>query len=695
MRDDCIKGVLGLSLLLLAGGLCAQTNLQVKGMGWLENRSLKSRLAFLQDLTARQAATLDAALLEDSAFLLIKQLQRDGYQQPSVVGILSESDRERRVEWTTPYTIQLDADTQVDAVTYVIEPGLLAYYDSVDIQGVVAIEPKDLQRYFIPGGVLVQTRRAKVFTLENLDRRIGRVVQTLQAAGYGDAQLVERAFELDPQSGAVRVSLVFEQGPLHYVGRVVKVIRRDGRETETVMPLDPDTLLTSNWEQAQRSALRNEAFAAGYPDAKVTLQRAPAAAQQGESDTRIFDYRIVADWGEAASLGAVRFSGDADTRRSVLRSRLKLAEGEPLDRLEVDQARRRMMGLGIYRHVAVDLEPAAGAERDVVYALEPGLRQELQLLGGWGSYEQARIGFSWEHRNPFGRAHRYQLDAKQSLKSTQGQLSYSIPQVFSSEISGYANAGYNFREEISYDRANRGVSLGAAYNTPAGWRLAAEYGFYLEEADRRDSAGFISEEDATVSSVRFSVSYDQRDDVLAPGSGWHVYSEFKVANRLLGGSVDFVRWELGGSYHFALTDSTLAHLGLRGGAILSGGERQQNIPFNERFFLGGENSLRGYREGEASPLDADGDQIGAESYALLNLELEQRIFPGFSTIVFLDSLHHARDQFSGETQLLHSLGLGLRYQTVIGPIRLEYGHNLNPREQDADGSVHLSIGFPF
>ena len=353
------------------------------------------------------------------------------------------------------------------------------------------------------------------------------------------------------------------------------------------------------------------------------------------------------------------------------------------------------MGLGIYRHVAVDFEPASGAERDVVYSLEPGLRQELQLLGGWGSYEQARAGFSWEQRNPFGRAHRYQIDAKQSLRSTQGQLSYSIPQVFGSEISVYANAGYDFREEISYDRTNRGVALGAAYTTPAGWRLAAEYGFYLEEADRRDSAGFISEEDATVSSVSFNVSYDQRDDVLAPGSGWHVYSEFKVANQLLGGSVDFQRWEFGGSYHFALTDSTLVHLGLRGGAILAGGERQQNIPFNERFFLGGENSVRGYREGEASPLDADGDQIGAESYALLNLELEQRIYSRFSTIVFLDSVHHTRDRFSGETQLLHSLGLGLRYKTVIGPIRLEYGHNLNPRGQDADGSFHLSIGFPF
>ena len=105
--------------------------------------------------------------------------------------------------------------------------------------------------------------------------------------------------------------------------------------------------------------------------------------------------------------------------------------------------------------------------------------------------------------------------------------------------------------------------------------------------------------------------------------------------------------------------------------------------------------MRGYREGEASPLDQAGDQIGAETYSMFNLELEQRVFSRFSAIVFLDSVVHARDDFTGETEWLHSVGLGLRYQTAIGPVRLEYGHNLNPRREDPAGTLHFSIGFPF
>jgi len=663
-------------------------------MGYLQNRSFKSRLAFLQNLETDQPAKLDAALLEDSAFLLLEQLKRDGYLQPTIEAELVESGRTRRVQWTSPYTIQLDAYTVADEATFLLDPGLLAFYREVEINGVSAIGPEELQRYFIPGGVLFQTRSAKVFTPENLNRRVGRVVQSLETMGYREAKLVTREIDADARSGAVDVSLEFNQGPRHYLGRLTLLTRRDGVENEAIIDVDSDTLLTREREQALRNTYRNEAFEAGYPDAEVVLQREPGSNQSDEASL-IFNLRIVADWGEPATLGQVIFKGDDATRRATLRSRLDLEAGEPLDRLEVDKARRSLMGLGIYKHVAVDFDPESGAERDAVYSLEPGLRRELKLLGGWGSYEQARAGFKWEHRNPFGRAHRYEIDAKQSLKSTRGEVSYYIPQPFGSNVLLYSNLEYNYREEITFDRTKQGASFGASYTTARGLRLAMEYGFFREEADRDDAFSFESEEDATVASVSLTASYDQRDDFLAPRSGYSVYGGLKIANRWLLGSVDFQKLELGGSYHFPLTESTLVHLGLRGGAIITSGAAEQNIPFNERFFPGGENSVRGYQEGGASPLDPDGDQIGAETYALLNLELEQRVYSKFSALLLFDSTYHARDEISGEADVLHSLGLGLRYQTVVGPVRLEYGHNLNPRKEDPDGTLHFSIGFPF
>ena len=694
MKHRRIRDVIVMAVLLASASLAAQTNLKIEGMGLLQNRSLKSRLAFLQNLGPDQAAKLDAALIEDSAFLLIEQLKRDGYLQPTVIAKLSEGGDTRQVKWEQPYTIELDADAVADEAVFILEPGSLAFYKNVDIRGVSAIGPEKLQRYFMPGGVLFQTRRAKVFTPENLDRRVGRVLQSLEAMGFREAELVAQEVKADAETGAVDVRLEFDQGPRHYVGKLSLLTRKDGVEQSREIEVSPATLLTREWEQAQRNAFRNKAFTAGYPDVKVALQKELAPGDSGDS-SRISDIRILADWGEPATLGQVRFQGDEATRPATLRSRLDLEAGELLDRLEVDQARRKIMGLGIYDHVAVDFDPESGAERDVVYSLEPGVRRELKLLGGWGSYEQARVGFKWEHRNPFGRAHRYEVDAKQSLKATRGELGYSIPQIFGSSVLLYSNLEYNYREEITYDRNRQGASFGASYSTAAGLRLGVEYGFFQEQADRDDEFSFESENDATVASVSFTASYDQRDDILAPRSGYSLYGEFKLANQWLGGSVDFQKLELGGSYHFPISESTLVHLGLRGGTIFTTGDSEQNIPFNERFFPGGENSVRGYQEGEASPLDPDGDLIGAESYGVLNLELEQRVYSKFSALVFFDSAFSARDEFDGGSELLHSLGLGLRYRTVVGPARLEYGHNLNPRDDDPDGTLHLSIGFPF
>lgn len=253
---------------------------------------------------------------------------------------------------------------------------------------------------------------------------------------------------------------------------------------------------------------------------------------------------------------------------------------------------------------------------------------------------------------------------------------------------------HSFREEISFDRTKQGGAVGTSYTTPDGLRFSTEYGYYKEEADREDNISFKSEEDATVTSLIFRVNYDRRDDLLAPDSGWNVFAEYEVANQLLGGSVNFQKIEIGGSYHFAVSESTLVHLGLRGGTIFTEKDRADNIPFNDRFFNGA-SSVRGYREGKASPLDANGDPVGAEAYALFNLEIEQRVYSRFSTVLFFDSVLNARDGFSeGATRALNSLGVGLRYQTV-GPLRLEYGHNLNPRKSDPDGALHFSVGFPF
>ena len=106
--------------------------------------------------------------------------------------------------------------------------------------------------------------------------------------------------------------------------------------------------------------------------------------------------------------------------------------------------------------------------------------------------------------------------------------------------------------------------------------------------------------------------------------------------------------------------------------------------------------MRGFQEGEAAPRDSDGDVLGAETFLSANVEFEQALTEKWSAVVFFDSIGFARDLNDYPfNKTLFSAGLGLRWRTVIGPVRLEYGHNLNPRPDDPAGTLHFSIGFPF
>ena len=124
--------------------------------------------------------------------------------------------------------------------------------------------------------------------------------------------------------------------------------------------------------------------------------------------------------------------------------------------------------------------------------------------------------------------------------------------------------------------------------------LTAEYGIANEDADRDDDRAFESKDSAIVSSVLLRVSFDHRDNFLEPSSGYHLFGSYKFASEALGGDVNFQKVEGGATYHLPLTASTVLHLGVRSGVIFASENSENDIPFVERFFLGGENSVRGY-----------------------------------------------------------------------------------------------------
>jgi outer membrane protein assembly factor BamA len=284
------------------------------------------------------------------------------------------------------------------------------------------------------------------------------------------------------------------------------------------------------------------------------------------------------------------------------------------------------------------------------------------------------------------------------MKSSSADYLYTMPRVLGTEASLFFNASGLRREEIDFVRQEAGGGVGVqrfftSIASDVGLRYNYEYLNAAETTVLQEEEGLQT---ARVASFVLDIKHDQRDNPLIPRKGYKVFSNMEFASASLGGEVDYQRLETGASFHFQIGRGRYLHLGARHGAGLTLNGEREELPFNKRFFPGGENSVRGYQQGEAGPRNEEGRLIGAATFLQGNIELEQMLTPSWSLVVFLDGVGFARNiEDYPFDQELFSVGGGIRWKTIIGPARLEYGYNLNPREQDPSGTLHFSIGFPF
>jgi len=309
-----------------------------------------------------------------------------------------------------------------------------------------------------------------------------------------------------------------------------------------------------------------------------------------------------------------------------------------------------------------------------------------------------RGGLEVEQFNVFGLAHHARLRLIQSFKSSSVDYTYNIPELVGRDVDLFFIASALRREEVSFLREEYGGGVGLRrYFEPisSDWSVRYQYQV-LNAADAEPGIAAAGRTFASVGTIITELRHDRRDNPLYPRRGYKVFSNLEIGADYLGGDANYQRFEAAAAYHFGLYDGAWMNLGLSHGVVLTLGARAEDLPFNRRFFPGGENSIRGYPEGEASPRDAAGNFVGAESYLLGNIEFEQALTHSFSAVLFSDSIGFARELKDYPlNHALFSAGAGLRWKTLVGPIRLEYGHNLNRRPGDPLGTLHFSMGFPF
>ncbi len=240
--------------------------------------------------------------------------------------------------------------------------------------------------------------------------------------------------------------------------------------------------------------------------------------------------------------------------------------------------------------------------------------------------------------------------------------------------------------------------------------VAAELGFAVEFTPKRrvslayrmehqkptdiqpDVEEALTPEVVRIGSLTPTFSWDDRDDPFVTSRGTYTLARVKSSRKFLGGDTDFDRFELQQNWYETYQDVyTLAVAGRAGYA-----KAQENhvLPVGERFFIGGANTHRGFKEKELGPKGSDGSPLGGESYALANVELRFPIFSILQGGAFLD----VGNAYLGRidiTDLRWAAGAGLRLVTPVGPLRLDAGYKLDRKEGESAYELHIALGHAF
>ncbi len=520
---------------------------------------------------------------------------------------------------------------------------------------------------------------------------------TLRRAGHFRAEVAGRT-EPAGVPGTLRLTAEVRPGPLARIGSIgfEGNARHETGELEAVAPLRPGDPFVAESVVAARETLQAWYRERGFLEASVAVE-APVHAESHQADVRF----VVVE-GEFLSVGQIIVAGAEVTRSDRIRDRIALGEGDPLSGEALLETRRRILATGAFSEVDVELlepeEPVS--QRNVLVRVAEAPRNRIGYGAGFSQRERARAEGEWTRSNLFGRYHTLSMFARVSLRGTRFIATYRGAEGFDREVPIFASAYRESQDRESFDflRYGAGVQL---TRRVFGRNLILRHDFTRSELwDLKIDPDEIDRdfaENLWLSTVSASMVVDTRDDPVSPRRGRFGIVDVAWSSAQLGSRAPFVK-ALGQQFlYFPLSSRVVLAAGGRVGfAATLDDEGPELVPITERFFAGGATTLRGFPLDRAGPLNEGGYPLGGNMLVVANLEARIGLFGSFSGAIFSDHGGvYTRVRRLGFEDVGHSAGVGVRWDTPLGPVRFDYGFRLGDVGDDSRGQWHFTIGHAF
>jgi translocation and assembly module TamA len=522
------------------------------------------------------------------------------------------------------------------------------------------------------------------------------LAELLRARGYYDA-LVRTRVEAAATGSEAVVTLEAEPGPVYRFAEVdlpgIDSAGEDEAALREAFAVGANEPVDAARVTAGEAALRVELGKRGYAFAEVGELD---IALDHESRTAILTLPVNPNG--SRRFGRIRVEGRPLFGARHIERIARWKPGAPFEAALVDDLRRALIATGLVSTVAI--RPVAAEDRsvDLAISLERAPMRTIAGQAGFGTGEGIRVEASWQHRNllpPEGAV------TFRAVAGTQEQLLGAVlrrnnflrrDQVLTAQVavSHIDRAAYDARTTILSGAIERQTNLiwQKKWTWSAGAELVAtdERDVDLDTATTRRRTFFIG-------ALPASLSYDGSNDLLDPTQGYRLAFRLSPEASLQSGTFGYGRTQVDASFYQPFTPTVTLAGRIRLGTIL-GADRDRIAP-SRRFYAGGGGSVRGYGFQRLGPRDpVFDDPIGGRS--LTEFAVEARIRRGnWGIVPFLDGGNISTSPLPKFDNLRFGAGVGVRYHTRFGPIRVDVGTPLNPRSGDSRVAVYVSLGQAF
>ncbi|MCH7518125.1 MAG: outer membrane protein assembly factor BamA [Candidatus Dadabacteria bacterium] len=568
----------------------------------------------------------------------------------------------------------------------------------------------------------VKIKGAKVVTKQQIERIIGtdfpsikfwvkkpafdeevlkddmiRIQRLYANNGYYDAKATYE-LKYNKDETRVEIKITIQEGePIILIDIDLKIEGDLSNEVKKqitdAVPLKVDETFSPNGYQQTKGVISEILSNSGYPKSDIEGE---ALVNRREKWARA---KFVVKPGLIYKFGVIKVEGNEKVASYIIEREADFKEGKIFSLSKINETQANIFQLGLFRSVVID--PVYNDEEqiaDIAIVVKERKQGSVKIGGGFGTEDKLRGQVIWTQRNFFGGGRRLEVS---------GKFSFITQRVETTVIQPYiAGKNSNLSGTLNFQRDDVPSFKGRSFLTTAAltkdfWKYYSVFSsLNLQFSKIEDSATRTPEERSRenffLTFINLGLERDTTDNILNPTGGTVVSTGLESSFSALGSDVNYLKGTIELRGYKEYRDVVFAKKFTIGVIQPFGSTQTLDIPIFKRFFAGGSTSMRGFPFQKLGPLDRNNDPLGGNSLLVGSFEVRYPIYGDFGGVAFLDYGNVYTDEWSFPLQdIKYAPGLGLRYDTIIGPVRFDVGYALNPEPGITRIQFFISIGQAF